>query len=497
MLLRAVSVCLAVMTLVTASVSAAPALDAQTAAIAASEQDGNWLSYGHSYNEQRYSPLTQINETSVGRLGLAWHLDLPGMRSLVSTPLVIDGVLYFSGSFSVVFAVDAVSGKLLWKHDPETIQHAGKNAQLLWDMNRGLAYLDGKIFVGTADGRLIALDANTGSELWSARTLDPDTPRYITGAPRAFNNLVVIGHGGADVGPVRGYVTAYDATTGEQRWRFHTVPGNPEEGFENAAMEMAAKTWTGEWWKHGGGGTVWHAMTYDPEFNRLYIGTGNGAPWNRKIRSPDGGDNLFLCSIVALDAATGEYRWHYQTSPGETWDFNSAMDIVLADLKWNGEAKKVLMHAPKNGFFYLLDRQDGSLLSAEKFGKVTWASHVDLKTGKPVEAPNARYETGETLIWPGPFGAHNWHAMAYNPSTGLVYIPYQELPGYYNDKGVNHQSWRSIAFQPSLGVAAFEEDVPANAGWSALLGWDPRNARVMWQVRTPGVWNPGTSDQCR
>ncbi len=462
------------------------------AAIAARDQGGNWLSYGHDYTEQRFSPLDSIDTGNVARLGLAWSLDLPGMRSLMSTPLVHDGIMFFSGSYSVVTAVDAGTGELLWQHDPGTLQAAGMNRRVMWDFNRGIAWWNDKVYVGTGDGRLLALDARTGKQVWSTRTLDPDTPRYITGAPRAFNGLVLIGHGGADVGPVRGYVTAYDAETGEQRWRFHTVPGNPAEGFENEAMRMAADTWTGQWWRHGGGGTVWNAITYDPEFNRVYLGTGNGAPWNRRVRSPDGGDNLFLCSIVALDADTGEYVWHYQTTPGETWDFNSAMDIMLADLEVNGEPRKVIMHAPKNGFFYILDRNNGELLSAEKFGKVTWASHVDMGTGRPVELPDARYEDGETLIWPGPFGAHNWHAMSYNPGTGLVYIPYQEVPGYYNDKGINHEKWQSKPFTPSLGVAGFETDIPASAGWSALLAWQPQTSRVMWQVGTPGAWNPGT-----
>jgi len=464
----------------------------QTAAIAARDQSGNWLSYGHDYSEQRYSLLNEIDTGTVSRLGLAWHLDLPGMRSLVSTPLVVDGVIYFSGSYAVVTAVDGATGRQLWRFDPGTLRHAGANARVIWDTNRGLAYWNGKIYVGTGDGRLVAIDAATGRQVWSTRTLDPDSPRSITGAPRAFNGLVVIGHGGADLGPVRGYVTAYDAETGEQRWRFHTVPGNPAAGFESEAMALAAETWTGEWWRHGGGGTVWNAMTYDPELDQLYLGTGNGAPWNRKIRSPGGGDNLFLCSVVALDADTGEYLWHYQTSPGETWDFNSAMDMVLAELELGGERRKVLLHAPKNGFFYVLDREDGSLLSAEKFGKVTWASHVDMATGRPVEAEHARYADGETLIWPGPLGAHNWQPMSFNPGTGLAYIPYQELPGYYNDKGVNHESWRSVAFQLSNGIQGFEENIPASAGWSALMAWDPVASRVIWQVKTPGVWNPGT-----
>lgn len=461
--------------------------------IAKRDQHGNWLSYGYNYDEQRFIPEKQINRDTVNRLGLAWHLELEGMRSLMSTPLAVNGVLYFSGSYSVVYAVNAANGKLLWKHDPETLKHAGDNRRVMWDFNRGIAYSQGKIFVGTGDGRLLALDANTGKEVWSALTLDRSSSRTITGAPRVFNQLVIIGHGGADWGPVRGYVTAYDIETGEQRWRFYTVPGNPADGFENDAMQMAAKTWTGEWWKYGGGGTVWNAMTYDPEFNRIYLGTGNGSPWNRKIRSPDGGDNLFLCAIVALDADTGEYVWHYQTTPGETWDFNSAMDMVLADLNIDGTPRKVIMHAPKNGFFYVIDRTTGKLISAEKLGKVTWADHIDLQSGRPVEIPGARYPDGEALIWPSPFGAHSWPPMSFNPNTGLVYVPYQEIGGLYSDKGIELDNWKSPRLSAKAsGVHSFGHDIPTQGSWSALIAWDPVKQEQVWKAVTPGLWNPGT-----
>jgi len=461
--------------------------------IANGDQHGNWLSYGHSYNQQRFSPDAGINRETVSRLGLTWHLDLDGMRSLMSTPLVVNGVMYFSGSYSMVYAVNAADGELLWQQDPETLKYAGDNRRVLWDFNRGLAYWQGKIFVGTGDGRLLALDAETGQEIWSALTLDRSSSRTITGAPLVFNNTVIIGHGGADWGPVRGYVTAYDTETGAQRWRFYTVPGNPADGFESDAMAMAAKTWTGNWWQYGGGGTVWNAMTYDPEFNRIYLGTGNGSPWNRKIRSPGGGDNLFLCSIVALDADTGAYVWHYQTTPGETWDFNSAMDIVLADLNIDGKLTKVLLHAPKNGFFYVIDRATGKLISAEKFGKVTWADHVDRQSGRPVETANARYPDGEVVMWPSPFGAHSWPPMSFNPHTGLVYIPYQEIAGLYNDQGIDPNNWQSPSLSAAAaGVHAFGHDIPTQGSWSALIAWDPLRQQQVWKAATPGLWNPGT-----
>lgn len=306
----------------------------------ANEQDGrDWASISRTFSEQRYSPLDLINDRNVKRLGLAWSLDLPGINSVSSEPIAVDGVLYFAVGQAIVHAVNVRTGKLLWRYDPEVAKVAGHKLRLAWG-SRGVAFWKGKVYVGTLDGRLIAIDAKTGRPSWSVQTTEAEDDRFISGAPRVFNDKVIIGHGGGDLGDTRGYVTAYDATTGKQAWRFWTVPGDPAKGFENKAMEMAAKTWNGQWWKFGGGGgTVWNAMTYDPEFNRIYLGTGNGTPWNQKIRSPGGGDNLFLCSVVALDADTGEYVWHYQTNPGETWDYNSAMEMVLATRVIDGKPR--------------------------------------------------------------------------------------------------------------------------------------------------------------
>ncbi|HSM37083.1 MAG TPA: PQQ-binding-like beta-propeller repeat protein, partial [Longimicrobiales bacterium] len=335
------------------------------AALAATDQGGDWLAFGRAYDEQRFSPLDAIDDSTVDRLGVAWYMDLPEDRTLYGTPLVVDGVLYFEGSYNVLRAVDAATGALLWEYDPEVIAHAGDRLRVMWDASRGIAFYEGKVYVATVDGRLIAVDASTGAPLWSVQTFDPELPLFITGAPKAFRGLVVIGNGGTEMGAIRGYLDAYDADTGERVWRWYTVPGNPADGFENEAMAMAAETWTGEWWRFGGGGTVWHGITYDPEYDQVIFGTGNGSPWNRRVRSPGGGDNLFLCAVVALDATTGAYRWHYQTTPGETWDYNSNMDIVLADLTIEGREVKAALHAPKNGFFYVLDRADGTLVSAE------------------------------------------------------------------------------------------------------------------------------------
>lgn len=461
--------------------------------LASDPEGANWAGYGRTFDEQRYSPLDQINADNVKNLSLASYLDLADMHTVTTVPLAVDGIVYFAAGYSVIHAVDGKTGELLWRYDPELWKTHPDMLRRAWG-SRGLAFWKGHIYVGTMDGRLLAVDASTGELVWSATTTEEGDSRYITGAPRVFNDKVIIGHGGAEYGAVRGYVTAYDAMTGKQAWRFYITPGNPADGFENEAMAMAAKTWTGEWWKFGGGGTVWNAMTYDPEYNRIYLGTGNGAPWNRKIRSPGGGDNLFLCSVLALDADTGDYIWHYQTNPGETWDYNSSMDMVLATMELEGKQRKVLMHAPKNGFFYVLDREDGQLISAEKFAKATWAEKIDLRTGRPVESPNARYEDGPVLIWPGDTGAHSWHPMAFNPQTGLAYIPAREVFGYYSDEGVDIENWAyepGFQFANGLSTKVSSEEVPTDLATSSLLAWNPVTQQEAWRIPTPGAFGGG------
>ena len=449
----------------------------------------DWPGFGGAAGEQRYSGLDEINARNVGRLNLAWSYDL-GPGNSVSAPVEAGGVLYTATGYSVVRAFAATSGKLLWSYDPRPAEVSGVKLRQGWGI-RGLAYDAGRVFVGTQDGRLIALDAASGKPAWSVLTTQPGDVRFISGAPRTFGGRVIIGHAGADGGPTRGYVTAYDEATGKQLWRFFTVPGDPAKGFESAAMAAAAKTWSGDWYKRGGGGTAWNAMTYDPELDRIYIGTGNGYPWNQKIRDPAGGDNLYLCSIVALDAKTGKYLWHYQVNPGETWDYNAVMDMVLAHLTIDGKDRRVLMQAPKNGFFYVLDRDTGKLLSAKPFVKVTWATGVDLKTGRPIETPNARYTHGPFEIWPGTQGGHNWLPMSFSPRTGLVYLPASDRPNIMQD-APNLKSWRpSTVNKVDDGVVGdFEPDLPG-AGRSWLLGWDPVRQRPRWRVPTPGIWSGG------
>ncbi len=458
--------------------------------------DIEWRTHGNGPDEQRYSALDQINTDNVAKLGLDWYFDYPTNRGLEATPLVIDGVIYTTGSWSMVFAHDARSGELLWFYDPEVPRNWA--VHLCCDVvNRGVAYNDGKLFFGTLDGRLIALEASSGKKVWEVQTTDRERPYSITGAPRIVKDRLIIGNGGSELG-VRGYVSAYALKDGEMLWRFYTVPGNPEDGFETPAVERAAETWGGgPWWEIGGGGTVWDSIAYDPDLNLLYIGVGNGAPWNQQIRSPEGGDNLYLSSIVALNPDDGRYVWHYQTTPGESWDYTATQHMILADLEVKGEQRKVIMQAPKNGFFYVLDRATGELLSAEPYATVTWATHVDMETGRPVEADGVRYTDGPTgLHLPGPIGGHNWHPMSYNPDTGLVYIPKQDVPWIFaTDEQFSYREgyWNTGT---DAAPASMPDDPTIQAAVlgmvrGSIVAWDPVAAETRWEVEHAGPWNGG------
>jgi PQQ-dependent dehydrogenase (methanol/ethanol family) len=450
----------------------------------ADAEPGNWLTYGRTYSEQRFSPLTKINAANAKQLGLAWFADLDTNRGQEATPLVIDGVMYVSTAWSLVKAYDARTGRLLWAYDPQVKRELGLNA--CCDVgNRGVAAWNHKIYVGAYDGRLVALDEATGKPVWSTMTVDAGKPYTITQAPRVIKGRVIIGNSGGEYG-ARGYISAYDVETGKLAWRFFTVPGDPSKPFENASMARAAKTWAGEWWKLGGGGPVWDAISYDPALNLVYFGVGNGVQWARSARSAGTGDNLFLSSIVALNADTGEYAWHYQATPGEEWDFDAVQQLVLADIKIDGKLRHVLMQANKNGFFYVLDRKTGALISAKAIVPVTWANGIDMKTGRPIINPQARYgETGKPVdIKPGPLGAHNWQPMAFNPKTGLVYIPAQQVPLTFiplPPMPISPIGW-------NLGVA-LGSLTPQNEGF--LIAWDPAQQREAWRVKYKGPWNGG------
>ncbi len=446
----------------------------------------NWMSHGRTHSEQRYSLLKQVHTGNVGELGLVWFSDLDDHNVVEATPIVIDGRMYVTAAMGVVYAFDAVTGQRVWKYDPEIPPETLVKA-CCQPVNRGVAAWGDNIYVGTLDGRLIAIDAKSGTKVWEQITTDPDKAYTITGAPRVVKNQVIIGNAGADY-DVRGYVSAYDAVTGDMNWRFYTVPGDPRLGFENEAMRIAAETWTGEWWIFGGGGTVWDGMAYDPDLDLLYIGTGNGTPWNAAVRSPGGGDNLYLASIVALDPDTGDYVWHYQTTPAESWDYTATQPIILADLVIDGTMRKVLMQAPKNGFFYVLDRETGKVISAEPFSAVNWASHVDLESGRPVENPSARAAGNEPVyVQPGPSGAHNWNPMAFSPATGLVYIPTLDSRFIWqNDVRFDYAAglW-NLAYDLSIEMD-FSVFVAESRSRSYLLAWNPVTQTEAWRADGSG-----------
>ncbi|HEY0960824.1 MAG TPA: PQQ-dependent dehydrogenase, methanol/ethanol family [Pseudomonadales bacterium] len=471
------------------------AAQAQTDAdLANAATSTDWLTYGHDYAETRFSTLTQVNADNVDELGVAWTFDTDSFRGLEATPLVKDGVLYATRPWSSVFALDARTGEKLWDYDPKVDKSIGWKA-CCDVVNRGVALFEDKVYVGAIDGRLIALDAKTGQEVWSVQTTDPERPYTITGAPRIADGKVIIGNGGSELG-VRGYVTAYDANTGEQAWRFWVVPGNPADGFENPDMEFAATTWAGNWWEVGGGGTSWDSIIYDPEARLVYVGTGNGSPWSHEVRSNGEGDNLFLSSIVALNVDTGRVAWHYQTTPADNWDYTAVQGLMQAELVIDGVERKVIMQAPKNGFFYVLDRLTGELLSAQPYAEVTWASGVSMETGRPIETPQARYQDAISIISPGPGGAHNWHPMSFSPLTGLVYLPsqqgsrfnyvvdpnYEYKPGTWNT-GLPFGSTEGIPQRPEDAYAAGTGPAPETPG--ALLAWDPLTNAPRWQVNYP------------
>jgi len=459
----------------------------------ATSQD--WPTIGLDYAETRFSKLTQITSDNVKGLGLVWTYNLDSSRGIEATPVVIDGIMYQTGPWSIVHAIDARSGKKIWTFDPGVDREKGYKG-CCDVVNRGVAVYKGKVFVAAYDGRLIALDAATGQKVWEKDTLiDHEHSYTITGAPRAFNGKVVIGQGGAEYG-ARGYITAYDTETGDQLWRWFTVPGDPSRPFEDSSMEAAAKTWdpSGKYWLNGGGGTPWDTITYDPDLNMVYIGTGNGAPWNRKIRSPSGGDNLYLASLVALNADTGKYIWHYQETPGDHWDYTSTQPMILADINIDGAPRKVILHAPKNGFFFVIDRTNGKFISAKNFVDVNWATGYDAN-GRPIEVAAARGDEPFDSV-PGPYGAHNWHPMSFNPQTGLVYLPAQNVPlNLTVEKTFEQNAATPGKFGGVTGwnVGFVLNGTPPKApAFGRLLAWDPVKQKEAWRVEYPSPWNGGT-----
>ena len=467
----------------------------------ADSEPGLWGSYSRTWDEQRFSPLDQINDGNVQRLGLAWYDDLDTYRGVQASPLVIDGVLYNASIYNVVTAYDGKTGRKLWTYDPK-VEKVWARWACCGPSSRGIAAWGDKIIIGALDGRLIAIDRHTGKELWSTHTFDAEKAPYsITGAPRVYDSKIVIGNGGADYGS-RGFVAAYDAETGKKIWKFYIVPTDPAKGPDgeasDSAMKIAQPTWFGKYWEAGGGGNAWDSFAYDPALNTVYIGTGNGSPHMWHHRSEGKGDNLFLCSLVAVDATTGKYKWHYQMVPEEDWDYTCTQPIVLADMKINGKTRKVAMQAPKNGFFYVIDRTNGKLISAKSYVSVnTWASHIDMKTGRPVLMPGAHNTTTPHIMSPSWLAAHTWHPMSYSPKTGLVYLSAQEQGSIYaraEDGKYKYtpgpgrsNSGQDFASQPELRKQLQEEANRTEKGY--LLAWDPKTQKEAWRVPYP---HPGS-----
>jgi len=479
----------------------------------ASSTPDSWLTYGLDYAETRYSTLKQIDSTNVSRLGLAWVAEIgAGGGGQEATPLVVNGVIYAITNWSIVYAIDARTGKERWKFDPQVDRSFDQDATdrvCCGVVQRGIALYQGKVYVPAIDGRLIAVDAESGKQIWQTQTIPTHLPYSVTMAPRVVKGKVIIGNSGAEYA-VRGYVSAYDAETGYLAWRFYTVPGNPSKPFEHPDLAAAAKTWNGQWWTMGGGGTVWDAISYDPDADLLYIGTGNGGPWNRDYRSPGGGDNWYLSSIVALKPDTGNYVWHYQTTPGDNWDYTAVQHLLLADIRIDGRDRKVIMQAPKNGFFYVLDRITGEFISAQPYANVSWAQGVDQKTGRPIVNPDAWYGPEGTPLSPGPGGSHNWAPMSYNPATGLVYFPggnscylyakqeefvFQRGEGDFQGIGrsqtaVGRGGSPGTTPKPQPPIIGPEAGRDVRGGF--LLAWDPVTQSARWRAAGGGAIGGGT-----
>ena len=480
-----------------------------------------WLTYGLTPGETRYSPLKQIDSTNVSRLGLAWLYEVgSGGGNQEGTPLFWNGNLYAITNWSVVYSVDARTGKERWRWDPEVNQTAVRPKICCGVVNRGIAIYQGKIIVPVIDGRLQALDAETGKPVWEARVAFPQDNYTVTMAPRIAKGKVIVGVSGAEY-PVRGFFAAYDANTGQLAWRFYTIPGDPSKPFERPEMKKAAETWSGDWWKLGGGGTVWDGVAYDPDTNLVFVGTGNGGPWPEELRKSKGKDNLFVCSILAVNADTGDLKWYYQNTPGDSWDFDSVQGFILADVTVNGRPRKVIMQANKNGFYYVLDRVTGSFISAQPFATVTWAKGIDPETGRPIINPEAHYDNGggTVTVQPGAGGGHNWSPMSYNPGTGLVYIPttttssgtytvdpnFTYVPGRSNTgllRG-NRGGGGAAAAPDNRGAAPQQPATPAKTlpaigptppegQRGMLVAWDPVTQKERWRAPGGGGIGGGT-----
>ena len=466
--------------------------------------DKEWLSYGLDLAETRYSTLDQINAENINQLGLAWSYDVgPGGGVQEASPLVWNGALYGITNWSIVFAVDARTGDELWRWDPEVNQATVRSKTCCGIVQRGVALYQGMIIAPVLDGRLVALDAQTGIPIWESRVAYSQENHTITMAPRIANDKVIIGAAGGEF-PTRGFFSAFNALTGDLAWTFYTVPGNPAEPFENEAMRIAAETWDGEWWRFGGGGSVWDSIAYDPDTNLVFVGTGNGGPWPESLRQSEGKDNLYVSSILAVNADSGELAWYYQNTPGDSWDYDSTQGFVLTELMIDGQERNALMQANKNGFYYVLDRVSGEFISAKPFARLNWATGIDEVTGRPRVNPDAHYDhdNGAATIYPSNGGAHNWAPMSFNPDTGLVYIP-ASMGGnrtFVVDPDFDFNPAQMNTGVPRRGRAApalvANPKIPASIGpegeGDMLLAWDPVAQEERWRKPSGGRSGGGT-----
>lgn len=486
---RYISQCCALIVVLSSAVLFAAGDVTEERVLAEAADGNNWFLKGGNFRGEHFSPLADINEENVAELGLAWATSLPVPDGISATPIIVDGVIYLSGAYSLVFAVDASSGEVLWQYDPDVRSRLIQDPTLSWParVNRGVAVWQGKVLATTADCRLIALDAKTGKQLWSVQTCYRALGYAITDSPYVGGDMVFVGNAGSESHEKnRGYVSAYDIDSGDLKWRFYTVPSDKPEENVSAAMKMAEKTWSGTALeKFGGGGSAWNEMTYDPASGLLFFGTAGALPYDYRLRSPEGGDNLFLSSIVAVNASTGEYVWHYQTVPEDSWEYNATMNIVLADLEIDGEKRRTLLIAPKNGFHYVLDRLTGELIAADKFAKVNWATHINLETGRPVYDPAAEYwqrPDEAVVVWPNMWGAHSWNAMAYHPELKLVYIPVIDVPSIVS-------GYEDGDFDDTLEILTEVDGEPFQPG--KLVAWDPIENAPRWTVEHDLPFNGG------
>jgi quinohemoprotein ethanol dehydrogenase len=490
----------------------AAAVDAARLAVREPDQ---WLSPGGDPQGTYYSPLKDIDAGNVAKLGFAWDYRLGTNRGQESTPLVIDGVMYATSNFGRVYALDAASGKELWKYDPH-IDGQWARYGCCDAVNRGLVAFDGRLYVAALDGWLHALDARTGQLVWKVDTLigrHERKPYTVSGAPLLAGDLVILGNAGGDFAGARGYISAYDLKSGELRWRFFTVPRNPALGPQDQPqLEAAAKTWDpSHRWDAGSGGTVWDGMAYDPALRLVYFGTSNAAPYNSYVGGRHNGDQLYAASIIAVHADSGTMAWYYQTVPGDRWDFDSTQKLILADVDLEGRRRQVLMQAAKNGFYYVLDRASGELLSAHNFAFVNWTSGIDAKTGRPIPNSAADYGRGPALVFPSEAGAHSWEPMAFDAERGLTFIPVIEagnviletsdrraglVEGQFTTPAFPPEVYNPASMQPLYGalppLTQLARGVKTNtASRGFLRAWSVAQHRIVWEMPTATSWDGG------